>query len=207
MAMAATLSPQLALLRQAQSQHSERAADGLILHDVAAAEAYGAGAAAAAAALAAAASWGRTRPSRGRRLSGMSMISNLSTFSSASMSVNGEEDSETQEECGSSLCTTGESQLIAEAAGEGEADSEEQQQGADSDAAEDVEAAAGRAVADAGAAADESVEDSAAAVGRLAVDVASSRSVAGGCIENQQQQQQQRGIDAAAVQLAPQGDG
>ncbi|WIA34526.1 hypothetical protein OEZ86_012849 [Tetradesmus obliquus] len=169
LAMAAALSPQLALLRQAQSQHSERAADGLIMHDVAAAEAWGGSAAAA---LAAAASWGRTRPPRGRRLSGVSMISNLSTFSSASMSVNGEEDSETAEEFGSSLCTTGDS-LIAEGAGEGRAEEEgEEGQQLECSAAGDSSSSA----------------DLAAAVSRLAVgpkavgagDGSSSRSSGGG---------------------------
>jgi hypothetical protein len=194
--MAAALSPQLALLRQAQSQHSERAADGLIMHDVAAAEAYGGGAAAAAA-LAAAASWGRTRPPRGRRLSGMSVLSNLSTFSSASMSVNGEEDSETQEDCGSSMCTTGESQLIAEGAveGEGEEECEERQQ-------QQQRGVGGAVAGDNGS----SNADLAAAVSRLAVGtklLLGADDSSDGCAK----QCQQRVEDAAQeLQLAPQGD-
>jgi hypothetical protein len=75
---------QLALLRQQQAQHSELAVDGLVLHDVAAVEASGGGAAAAAAAAAlATAVWNQGRPPRGRRLSALSMVSNMSVLSSS----------------------------------------------------------------------------------------------------------------------------
>jgi hypothetical protein len=119
----------------------------------------------------------------------MSVLSNLSTFSSASMSVNGEEDSET-EECGSSLCTTGESQVIIEAAAEGEREGEDAQQGK-------CGGAAG------------SNADLAAAVSRLALRAkvlgvgSGSSEVSGSCAE---QCTTQCAGDAVDVQLAPQGD-
>lgn len=84
------LQMQLEQLRLIQAQHSESAADGLVLHDVAAADSCGSGAAAAAAV--AAAAWGGcVRPPRDRRLSNISVLSGLSVMSSISIDESGEE--------------------------------------------------------------------------------------------------------------------
>lgn len=99
------LQPQLAMLRQQQAQHSERAADGLVMHDVAANDACGSSAAALAGAV-----WGHTRPPRNRRLSNVSVMSSLSVLSSTSISNTEEEESEAADDY-ASLCTSGDSQL------------------------------------------------------------------------------------------------
>jgi hypothetical protein len=84
------LQMQLEQLRLIQAQHSESAADGLVLHDVAAADSCGSGAAAAAAV--AAAAWdGCVRPPCDRRLSNISVLSGLSVMSSVSIDESGEE--------------------------------------------------------------------------------------------------------------------
>lgn len=84
------LQMQLEQLRLIQAQHSESAADGLVLHDVAAADSCGSGAAAAAAV--AVAAWdGCVRPPRDRRLSNISVLSGLSVVSSVSIDESGEE--------------------------------------------------------------------------------------------------------------------
>jgi hypothetical protein len=80
---------QLEQLRLIQAQHSESAADGLVLHDVAAGDSCGSGAAAAAAI--AAAAWGCGRRPRDRRLSNISILSGLSVMSSTSIDDSGEE--------------------------------------------------------------------------------------------------------------------
>jgi hypothetical protein len=83
------LQPQLAQLRLLQAQHCERAADGLVLHDVGASvDACGSDAAVAAAA---AAAWGNAvRPTRNRRLSNLSVFSAMSVLSSTSVDGSGE---------------------------------------------------------------------------------------------------------------------
>jgi hypothetical protein len=83
------LQSQLEQLRSIQAQHSESAADGLVLHDVAAGDSNGSGAAAAAAI--AAAAWGCMRRPRDRRLSNISILSGLSVMSSTSIDESGEE--------------------------------------------------------------------------------------------------------------------
>lgn len=82
------LQMQLEQLRLIQAQHSESAADGLVLHDVAATDTSGAAAAAAAVASAA---WGSVRRSRDRRPSNLSLLSGLSIMSSASIDESGED--------------------------------------------------------------------------------------------------------------------
>lgn len=81
------LQMQLELLRLQQAQHSEIAADGLVLHDVAAGDSCGGAAAAAAVA---AAAWGAVRRPRDRRLSNISILSGLSMVSSTSIDESGE---------------------------------------------------------------------------------------------------------------------
>lgn len=83
------LQMQLEQLRLIQAQHSESAADGLVLHDVAAGDSCGSGAAAAAAV--AAAAWGCVRRPRDRRLSNISILSGLSVMSSTSIDESGED--------------------------------------------------------------------------------------------------------------------
>lgn len=90
------LQPQLAVLREQQAQHSERAADGLVMHDVPATEAFGSTAMSAAAL--AGAVWGHTRPPRNRRFSNMSTMSGMSVLSSASTAVTDEEEEEEEGE-------------------------------------------------------------------------------------------------------------
>jgi hypothetical protein len=85
----AALQQQLEQLRMAQAQHSESAADGMVLHDVAAGDPCGSGAAAAAAV--AAAAWGSVRRPRNRRLSNISVLSGLSIVSSTSIDESGED--------------------------------------------------------------------------------------------------------------------
>jgi hypothetical protein len=82
------LQMQLEQLRLIQAQHSESAADGLVLHDVAASDSCGTGAVAAAAV--AAAAWGAVRKPRDRRLSNISVMSGLSVMSSTSIDESGE---------------------------------------------------------------------------------------------------------------------
>jgi hypothetical protein len=83
------LQQQLEQLRLIQAQHSESAADGLVLHDVAAGDSCSNGAVAAAAI--AAAAWGAVRKPRDRRLSNISIMSGLSIMSSTSIDESGED--------------------------------------------------------------------------------------------------------------------
>jgi hypothetical protein len=86
------LQMQLEQLRLIQAQHSESAADGLVLHDVAAGDSCGSSAAAAAAV--ATAAWGAVRKPRDRRLSNISnisILSGMSIMSSTSIDESGED--------------------------------------------------------------------------------------------------------------------
>ena len=83
------LQMQLEQLRLIQAQHSESAADGLVLHDVAAGDSCGSSAAAAAAV--AAAAWGAVRKPRDRRMSNISILSGMSILSSTSIDESGED--------------------------------------------------------------------------------------------------------------------